>query len=668
MRKWRWLLMAGLILCIAIYAIELVTKCGNNYYRYYQLKSTGQAPLSEFMLLKELEELLAKDSVTAYFETVSKDYRLEKYTVKIEGIYEIPGLKVIMFTTGYRIAAGMSGSPVYVNGRKIGALAYSFNSFSDINWGGISPIELMLKENNEFLSGRLGTRESGNQEARPGFYYRQMFFQPLALGNQSISADFLEKNGLDPFLVEALKNQKVIISTQQAAEAELALSFSPLIAAGMPIVVDLVEWQDEEGKVTTISALGTITHVDVKSGRLYAFGHPFLQARKVKYSFRSCRILGTVPSSYYSFKLDGKKSGALGVIDYDADYGIYGKISAVEVERLPVFNLEFKRQGNSFHRFRVRLAENKALAVILMGTVLDMIGECYQAPLPSETSVTEFASQVELAGFSALTYRYLATSLRTTFGGNDVYTSSYQAAARNFIWNVYIPLMVSRYGFKITDLKLTANFLPGKPQKLTLVACRFPTKVVWGANPVLDVMLASENNTIALEKRMVIPVNWKMVEEPLYSKDVREIEKEEGKIVRGVFRIFGQFQYVPALLESEKQKLLPEYFLSAEDFLDFFSRQLQTSDQKIYGKIILQAKSGLFEKAQATAGNLLSPQAREDKSGQWHILDGGLKKRQYTIKDEGLVAFYVDFPFLPSGYIISLDLNKNFYFEVVKGQ
>src|SRR3989344_3651954 len=139
----------------------------------------------DLMTLEEVERLIdasSKNEVKAHFESVDRGTEIKSYQVVLRGVSKEAGLKTIMFVTSHRIVAGMSGSPVYVNGKLIGALAYQHNMPDrnyDWHWGGISPISLMIKE-----------AEAGQQPAGAGksFNYRGMIFDPISVGNQPISS------------------------------------------------------------------------------------------------------------------------------------------------------------------------------------------------------------------------------------------------------------------------------------------------------------------------------------------------------------------------------------------------------------------------------------------------------------------------------------------------
>src|SRR3989338_3486966 len=247
----------------------------------------------KLMPLEEVQKLIdfsRNKAVDAHFDTVLRGTKIESLEIIIRGVVRQPGLEVILFTSKSPIAAGMSGSPAYVNGKLIGAVAYSLNGFSKEYWGGISPISLMMTDVEV---------DNQNNNLNRSFDHDGKIFVPIALGFDSIST------------TGSFSGQKFTrISDSNEYEPNLGkLTVKP----GMPIVVDLVKWTDEKGKTSSLGATGKITYVD-DDGRVFAFGHPFLNSKKVVYAFRTAEIIDTIFSDdpRYNYKLTGRTSDVLG--------------------------------------------------------------------------------------------------------------------------------------------------------------------------------------------------------------------------------------------------------------------------------------------------------------------------------------------------------------------
>ncbi|MBI2057359.1 MAG: hypothetical protein HYT63_00005, partial [Candidatus Yanofskybacteria bacterium] len=374
--------------------------------------------------------------------------------------------------------------------------------------------------------------------------------------------------------------------------------------------------------------------------------------------------IGTVFSEGGSFKLSGDSSEPLGLIDFDSNYGIYGNLSLDGLEKLHSLHLELKKQGQTYNSFFVRIADHQALVPLIVGGVLGLIGETNDTPLSNEPSVTELESKISIENFQPVESKQISHSDSSSFGDKIIYSSSYEVAVSRFVNGIFAPLFFSNYHFKISNVELTANFIPGRPQELKLVAYKLPSKVAWGEDPILEILLVNETNTLALEKRMPIPINWNEVEEPVYTRETRNVEKEPEKIITAVIKIFGADVAKTLLSGKEKQDLFPDYFLGPEDFLKSFSGRLRFADKGLFGAVAVRAKSGLVEEKIANAESVVSDQA-ENAEG-WHVVDGGIKSRKTTIKSDNFVKFNIQFPPIPSGYVIDPNLSETAVFEVVK--
>lgn len=629
--------------------------------------SAERAVLPEdVMSLAELEIILRQGPVKAYFKSVPQGYALEKYDIQIEEIKDFPGLKVIIFTTRHEIVAGMSGSPVYLRGKCVGALAYSFSLFPlRQSWGGISPAELMFKENRNRQQSLSGASANSPQS----FVYRGMTFKPIEVGVKKF--DWRLGLGTNPFSGLAVFQQSGGSGEEKVSSfsASDLLVFHPLLKPGLPIAVDLLSWRDEEGANTFISALGTITYVDRQRGRIFAFGHPFLGERKVAYPFRTSKIIGTVYSQYDSYKLGGQPSAILGLIEFDGIYGIYGQIQPEAIRKIRHFNLDFQRQGEVYKRLDVFLARSENLDLLLMSYALELAGLFNGAPSPGVPSTTELTSDISLKDFSALKGRHLSFPESFYQGATLVHSSSYQTAVQKFVWGVYAPLLTSAYQFEISDLRLTANFLSGRLQVVQLAEVTFPSKVIWQENPVLEIKLVSQSNTTAFSSRkLVLKFNWDQIEEPTYTQKTKETEKDSEKVIGGWLMVFHPRFLREMLLENDKQEFAPAYFLGPEDFLQNFQGRLLEEEPRLWIRVNVRARGGLFEKWLAEKEERSSPDsAVAEKEGDfWLTIKGGLKERLFVYKNQGLISWGDQLPTLPAGYILHQNLKDSRYFEIVK--
>ncbi|HXW03808.1 MAG TPA: SpoIVB peptidase S55 domain-containing protein [Vicinamibacterales bacterium] len=219
------------------------------------------------------------------------------------------------------VAQGMSGSPVYVDGRLIGAVSYAIGAFSKEPIAGITPIAEMkeavsLPARSRARQARLElpvTREGlaaalTASSARLAPFARsaadvQAIGLPAAAGAQlgpmlrPISTPLLLA-GFDPETVDLIAApftqagfSPVVTgtSTSQAAPAP-----GPL-REGDAIGVVLV------GGDLQMGATGTVTHID--GDRVYAFGHPFYNLGPTAFPLTRAYVHTVLPSLMTSFKI-----------------------------------------------------------------------------------------------------------------------------------------------------------------------------------------------------------------------------------------------------------------------------------------------------------------------------------------------------------------------------
>src|SRR5579883_2398794 len=95
-----------------------------------------------------------KDGMKGYGLTVFKGTQPERFDVEVIGVLHHfrPGEELIVIKTPnarldvVKTVRGMSGSPIYIEGRLAGAYAYSLSSFEIEPVAGVTPIDLMLTE------------------------------------------------------------------------------------------------------------------------------------------------------------------------------------------------------------------------------------------------------------------------------------------------------------------------------------------------------------------------------------------------------------------------------------------------------------------------------------------------------------------------------------------
>jgi hypothetical protein len=269
------------------------------------------------------------------------------------------------------VVAGMSGSPVYIDGRLVGAVAYAW-SFAKQPLAGVTPAAQMLRIWDEpDRSGSPGGSRSSRGSGNDGLAGLSALPLPVAL------------SGFTPALAEligpALK--EFALSPVGAAGAASSASWDTSnMVPGAAVGVALID-----GDVR-LSGIGTLTCRE--GNRILAFGHPMFQAGNVRMPMVGGVIHSVLPSVASSFKLFSA-TGPVGTINQDRLAGIGGEIGPVP-EMLPVLAMVSSPSGTDTYRFRIIEQEDLApllAAVGLTDIVYQTEGSLEEMTLASRMTV-----------------------------------------------------------------------------------------------------------------------------------------------------------------------------------------------------------------------------------------------------------------------------------------
>jgi hypothetical protein len=247
------------------------------------------------------------------------------------------------------VIRGMSGSPVFIDGKLVGAVAFSW-SFVEDAIAGITPIEEMRRLQllppsepapvagtsppvplDRLLAGELPPDLLERQLAAlapPPVLGRSTSLQWAAAGFGEGSRGLLEDRlgGIAPmgsFLTGSGTASSVQVPGVQG-EGETAAPPDPQPGDALALV--LVDGDFKLGPA------GTVT--DRTGDSLVAFGHPFLAAGSVRVPMAEAEVVTVVASQSNSFKITNL-GRTLGAIEQDRDAGIEGRLG-VEAPMIPV--------------------------------------------------------------------------------------------------------------------------------------------------------------------------------------------------------------------------------------------------------------------------------------------------------------------------------------------
>lgn len=269
------------------------------------------------------------------------------------------------------VVAGMSGSPVYIDGKLIGALAYRIGAFAKEPIAGITPIADMLEINELDTSTSSPAAASGPPRAEagatslpanlpelpsfnaPGYGMLTPIGAPLAFSG--FSEETLQRFGAQ-FAAAG------VIPVLGAGAADPDIKQAEPLEAGSSVAAVLVRGD------MNIAATCTVTYVDPE--RLLACGHPLLQFGHVDLPMTKSHVNATLASTFNSFKI-ATSTESVGAFVQDRRTGILGKFGRGS-EMVPVA-LEI-HGGPQPKRFSFEVLNNPRLTPIaIMSTVFNAL-------------------------------------------------------------------------------------------------------------------------------------------------------------------------------------------------------------------------------------------------------------------------------------------------------
>jgi len=297
--------------------------------------------------------------------------------------------------------AGMSGSPIYLDDRLVGAYAYGW-AFGKDPIAGVTPIVNMMREldrprlidklpvaaplprrdpvRSAARSLRGGSPAGRTRAAHPGTPYRSGERRDAFWALSRASARVQREDGAQfraastPLLVGGMPSQvasllrdrlaplglEVLEAAGGAASSSSGKAGSKAYANGSSVAVALLR-----GDVQA-TAVGTITHVEGQ--RAVAFGHPMLEVGELSLPTATSRVLHILASERSSFKI-AEALEPLGALVHDRQSAVVVD-SSVKAHTIPVdIHLRGLPAGQRAH-WHVEAADHRLLTPSLLMTAI----------------------------------------------------------------------------------------------------------------------------------------------------------------------------------------------------------------------------------------------------------------------------------------------------------
>ena len=352
---------------------------------FFSHLSFAELDLQEFMPLSEI-----KPGMTGMGKTVFSGTKIEEFQVEVLGIRRntTPRRSIIwgrmaggpLEKTG--VIAGMSGSPIYIEGRLIGALAYGF-SFSKEPLVGITPIEEMLAV----------LEKTGPEEMDvPRKSWRSMLEKspesvPSPESIPALTGDLSGRlpgfNGDEEPLLVPLATPLMFSGFAPSVSDRIApllkrMGFLPVQAGGTTSRDSVQSPPLEPGAGLGVQfvkgdlnlfGVGTLTYR--RGDRVIAFGHPMSLLGKVAFPISTVDILFVVPNLVISFKY-GSPIESIGTLTQDRPAAVSGTIGATP-EMIPM-TVQVRKQEGEEEQFRYEIMRDRFYTPMLTwATVLSTI-------------------------------------------------------------------------------------------------------------------------------------------------------------------------------------------------------------------------------------------------------------------------------------------------------
>ncbi len=357
-----------------------------------------------------------RKGMRGYGLTVFEGTTLKRFDVEIIGVLNNigPGQSLILAKVDAPevqragVIAGMSGSPIFIDDKCIGALAYSWQ-FAKEPVAGITPIEEMLKIA-EAGNGSAGAvvaatpRMSGAELLKAISDRKTSEAFDAMLGSFAAAAPANSISGAKPIAVplsmssfspetvgrfgkylDALGFVAVPSGATSSSTTATSKTASKQFAPGDAVGAVLLRGD------FNLAATGTVTYVD--GDRVYAFGHPFLDMGEVKFPMAKAEIVGVLPSLATSFKFSN--SGEIvGAFRQDRATGIMGQLGDA-ADMIPIdVTVDGSGPVKTYHMSVVRHSQ---LSPLIMAMAADSVVANAQRAAGERTVMLE--SEIRLKGF-----------------------------------------------------------------------------------------------------------------------------------------------------------------------------------------------------------------------------------------------------------------------------
>lgn len=421
-----------------------------------------------------------------YGLTVFEGTTPDKFEVEIIGVLKNfqPRQDLILIKTKHprldaaKVVAGMSGSPIYIGGKMIGAYAYGW-TFGSEPVAGVTPIRNMLDELARPLPKWINGWPLGVPAAKAGAKQAK-----AGVDGGLRYAGRIDRYDLEAHAREVARGRSV---TLPGAKSPLTPVATPLLVGGLsgsalgvaerllaPLGLEPVQAGGGSGAAEAgappsyvdggaigvelisgdVSAMGLGTVTRVEGNRLVAFGHPMMQSGVTALPTSVGKVLWFLASDMRSFKI-GYGVRPLGALVNDRQAAIV----VDSKQKAPVIPVTMKvkgAEGAPFTTWSFKVAHEKFMTPSFMAIAL---GNALQATAAERQDVSWTAkSHLVIQGHGALDLEDFGVAVGGTPEAGDFIRSNLVRAVGGLMNNSFAPLIIERADMTI-ELRYARDIL-----------------------------------------------------------------------------------------------------------------------------------------------------------------------------------------------------------------
>jgi len=347
---------------------------------------TTKNTTTQFFPLSELKEGMRGTARTVFRGSEPEEFNVEILGIVPGGIGPKQDMIVGRISGGgadrTAVFAGMSGSPVYIDGKLVGAISYSF-PFSKEPICGITPIEQMLSifEQNQKTKNKASEPRAVSFAELAATTWKPDLLKNAVISNSILSnvsansplmsvvgqsfqpiATPVTFSGFSQETLNAFAPQLMSVGLLPVSAVGGAAKISPMKAADETTLVggDSVSMQLTRGDYS-LAAAGTVTFRD--GDKIYAFGHPFLSLGTSDLPMSESHVVTVIPNVNNSFKM-AVPDAMVGTMTQDRATGVYGKLGQAP-KMIPV-KLNFETSRGQQETLSFEVAKDDFLTPVLI--------------------------------------------------------------------------------------------------------------------------------------------------------------------------------------------------------------------------------------------------------------------------------------------------------------